>query len=57
MSSIPPAASDGEARRDAALNHLRVRRADLIRECTTAALRVGLAEGEVCADDVRALVD
>lgn len=56
MSSLSPAAGDGEARRDAALNHLRIRRADLIRECTAAALRVALEQGEVCADDVRARV-
>ena len=49
-------AAEGEGRRDAALNLLRVRRADLIRECTAAALRVALDRGEVCADDVRALV-
>jgi hypothetical protein len=49
-------AEKGEARRDAALNLLRVRRADLIRECTSAALRVALDRGEVCADDVRAVV-
>jgi hypothetical protein len=48
--------ADGEARRDKALTLLRVRRADLIRECTAAALRVVLDRGEVCADDVRALV-
>lgn len=48
--------SEGEARRDAALNLLRVRRAALIRQCTAAALRVALDRGEVCADDVRALV-
>lgn len=47
---------DGESRRDAALNLLRVRRTDLIRACTTAALRVVLDRGEVCADDVRAVV-
>lgn len=47
---------DGKALRDAALNLLRVRRADLIRECTSAALRVALDRGEVCADDVRAVV-
>jgi hypothetical protein len=48
--------AEGEARRDAALNRLRVRRAALIRECTAAALRLALERGEVCADDVRALV-
>ncbi|WP_439623997.1 hypothetical protein [Gemmata sp.] len=47
---------DGEARRDAALAVLRCRRADLVRACTAAALRVALDRGEVCADDVRALV-
>lgn len=49
-------AAEGEALRDKALSLLRVRRADLIRECTAAALRVVLERGEVCADDVRALV-
>jgi len=48
--------AEGEARRDNALNLLRARRADLIREYTTAALRVALGRGEVCADDVRAVV-
>ena len=48
--------AEGEARRDAALSRLRARRADLIRECTAAALRVALDRGEVCADDVRAVV-
>lgn len=47
---------DGEARRDAALALLRARRADLIRVLQAAALRVALERGEVCADDVRALV-
>ena len=56
MSSLSPIGAEGESRRDAALNLLRVRRADLIRECTAAALRVALERGEVCADDVRALV-
>ncbi len=56
MSSLSPAGAEGAARRDAALNLLRVRRADLIRECTAAALRVALERGEVCADHVRALV-
>lgn len=48
--------SEGEARRDKALSLLRVRRADLIRQCTAAAIRVALERGEVCADDVRAVV-
>lgn len=48
--------AEAESRRDAALSLLRVRRADLIRECTAAALRVALDRGEVCADDVRAVV-
>ena len=56
MAILSPAGADGEGRRDAALNLLRARRADLIRECTAAALRVALERGEVCADDVRALV-
>ena len=56
MSIISSGGADGEARRDAALNLLRVRRADLIRACTAAALRVALDRGEVTADDVRALV-
>jgi hypothetical protein len=47
---------DGEGRRDAALALLRVRRADLIRILQAVALRVALERGEVCADDVRALV-
>lgn len=49
-------AAEGKARRDAALSLLRVRRAGLIRACTAAALRIALDRGEVCADDVRAVV-
>lgn len=49
-------AGEGEARRDAALNLLRTHRADFIRACTAASLRVALGRGEVCADDVRAVV-
>lgn len=56
MHILPNDSPDGEARRDAALNLLRVRRADLIRRCTVAALRVALERGEVVADDVRAAV-
>ncbi|MFO0821976.1 MAG: hypothetical protein U0792_02470 [Gemmataceae bacterium] len=56
MGILPDDKGEGERRRDAALNLLRVRRADLIREFTAAALRVALERGEVCADDVRPLV-
>ncbi|HET6575910.1 MAG TPA: hypothetical protein VFG68_20075 [Fimbriiglobus sp.] len=56
MTSLSPNGSEGEARRDAALSLLRIRRADLIRACTAVALRVALDRGEVCADDVRAVV-
>jgi hypothetical protein len=58
MNSLPDIdnGGEGEARRDTALNLLRLRRADSIRACTAAALRVVLLRGEVCADDVRALV-
>ena len=56
MSILSADGGEGEARRDAALNLLRVRRADLIRQCTAAALRVALERGEVCADDIRDLV-
>jgi len=56
MTVLYDVGSDGKARRDAALNLLRVRRAALIRECTAAALRIALEAGEVCADDVRAVV-
>jgi hypothetical protein len=40
MTILPPIGTvgEGKARRDAALRLLRVRRADLIRECTAAAL-------------------
>ncbi len=48
--------AEGERRRDKALAILRARRSALIRELQAAALRVGLDRGEVCADDVRALV-
>jgi len=54
MFSLLPIGAEGEVRRDAALNLLRARRADLIRACTAAALRIALDRGEVCADDVRA---
>jgi len=53
MSIVSADRPDGEARRDRALTLLRVRRAELIRECTAAALRVALDRGEVTADDVR----
>ena len=58
MGILPPMdnAASGEARRDAALDLLRVRRARLIRACTAATLRIVLQRGEVCADDVRAVV-
>lgn len=56
MSNLTPTPTAGEARRDAALNLLRARRANLVRECTAAALRVALDRGEVSADDVRAAV-
>ncbi len=46
----------GEALRDTALDLLRQHRAALVRECTVAALRIALREGEVTADDVRAVV-
>ena len=48
--------AEGERRRDEALAILRAHRAALIRELQAAALRVALERGEVCADDVRALV-
>lgn len=56
MTILRSAGAEGEARRDSALNLLRVRRANLIRQCTAAALRVAIGRGEVVADDVRALV-
>lgn len=56
MSNLPPDGAESEARRDAALNLLRIRRGIYIRVCMAAALRVALDRGEVCADDVRALV-
>jgi hypothetical protein len=52
----PDRNGESEARRDSALSLLRIRRADVIRACTAAALRVACQRGEVCADDVRALV-
>lgn len=56
MSIVPIPAPSGDDLRDAALDALRDHRADLIRECAAAALRVALARGEVSADDVRAAV-
>lgn len=51
-----PSINEGEARRDKALSLLRARRAALVRELQTAALRAALERGELCADDVRAVV-
>lgn len=49
--------AEGERRRDEALAILRTRRsAALIRDLQVAAVRIALERGEVCADDVRALV-
>ena len=48
--------AEGERRRDEALALHRARSAALIRNLQAAALRVALERGEVCADDVRALV-
>lgn len=56
MTSLPPTDTAGEALRDEALERLRTHRAELIGECRAAALRVVTQCGEVCADDVRALV-
>ena len=56
MNILQPNGPEGEALRDSALNVLRVHRAGLIRQCTAAAIRVAIASGEVCADDVCALV-
>jgi len=56
MSILSPTGADGEALRDAALNLLRVRRGELIREFTAATIRVAIERGEVTADDVRPLV-
>lgn len=58
MTILPSSNNTGEgaALRDAALKLLSVRRANLIRECTAAAIRVAIDRGEVCADDVRAVV-
>src|SRR5206468_2473114 len=56
VSILPEPLPSGEARRDAALELLRARRAELIRRCTAAALRIALERRAVCADDVRALV-
>ena len=47
MTILPPIENAGKGE---------ARRAALIRECTAAALRVALDRGEVCADDVRAVV-
>lgn len=58
MSILTPIGSggEGESRRDTALNLLRVRRTNLIRECTVAALRIAIEQSEVSADNVRAVV-
>lgn len=57
MSILSVGLTEGEALRDTALAILRARRADLIRSCTIAALRIALERGEVSADDVRAVVE
>lgn len=49
-------ATESEVRRDEALALLRAHRAALIRELQSAALHIACERGEVCADDVRALV-
>ena len=51
-----PDTNGGEALRDCALNQLRDYRPELIRQFSVAAIRIALDTGEVCADDVRALV-
>ena len=48
--------TEAEARRDAALNRLRVHRAAIIRDLTRAAVRLVLERHEITADDVRAVV-
>ena len=56
MQIVPDDRPDGEARRDAALNLLRVHRYALVRDLTRAAVRIVLDAGTVTADDVRAVV-
>jgi hypothetical protein len=56
MKTLSGHSADGEGQRDAALNLLRQHRAELIHECTIAALHVTIQTGEICADDVRAIV-
>jgi hypothetical protein len=58
MKSIPliDNTGEGEARRDAALNLLRVHRAAIVRDLTRAAVRLALELGEVTADELRAKV-
>jgi len=48
--------TEAEARRDAALNRLRVHRAAIIRDLTRAAVRLALERDEITADEVRAVV-
>lgn len=54
--SISDTLPDGRARRDAALNLLRVHRAALARDLTRAAVRLAMERDEVTADDVRGVV-
>jgi hypothetical protein len=58
MTTLPPIGNsdNGEARRDAALNLLRVHRAAIIRDLTRAAARLALERHEITADEVRAVV-
>ena len=56
MSSLPPNPSDGEARRDAALNLLRIHRRALVRDLARAAAQLAIDRGTLTADDVRAVV-
>lgn len=48
--------TEGEARRDAALALLRANRAAIIRDLIRAAATLALQQGELIADDVRAVV-
>jgi hypothetical protein len=56
MTSLPSAPADGQSLRDSAFGLLRIRRQQLIRQCSIAAIRHGLLNDEVTSDDVRAVV-
>jgi hypothetical protein len=54
---LPSSSEGGKKLRDAVLDVLRIRRAELIRQCSVAAIHFAIRCGEVSADEVRAFVE